>query len=179
MADRPETGRVDVYARALLDLASAEGHLDEVEDELFRFARIVEGNDDLRMTLANPGMPLDRRAAIVDELLDNRALPLTKAIAAFVVGAGRGHDLPAIVDRFVALAAAGREHAVAEVRSAVALDDQQRQRIATALSRATRKNVEVKVIVDESVMGGIVATIGDTVIDGTVRHRLDQLKEQI
>ena len=90
--------RVDVYARALLDIVNAEGHLDEVEDELFRFARIVEGNDDLRMTLANPGMPLDRRAAIVDELLDNRALPVTKAIAAFVVGAGRGHDLPAIVE---------------------------------------------------------------------------------
>ena len=171
--------RVDVYARALLDIVSAEGHLDEVEDELFRFARIVEGNDDLRMTLANPGLPLDRRAAIVDELLDNRALAITKSIAAFIVGIGRGHDLPTIVDRFVALAAEGREHAVAEVRSAVPLDDSQRQRIAEALSRATRKHVEVKVIVDETVLGGIVATIGDTVIDGTVRHRLEQLKEQI
>ena len=97
--------RVDVYARALLEIVSAEGHLDDVEDELFRFARIVEGNDDLRMTLANPGLPLDRRAAVVDELLENRALPVTRAIATFVVGAGRGHDLPAIVDRFVELAA--------------------------------------------------------------------------
>jgi F-type H+-transporting ATPase subunit delta len=171
--------RVDVYARALLDIVSAEGHLDEVEDELFRFARIIEGNDDLRMALGNPGLPLDRRAAVVDELLENRALPITRAIASFVVGAGRGHDLPAIVDRFVDLAAQTREHAVAEVRSAVALDDTQRTRIATALSQSTGKQVEVKVIVDESVLGGIVATIGDTVIDGTVRHRLDQLKEQI
>src|ERR1700674_1217586 len=171
--------RVDVYARALLDIVSAEGHLDDVEDELFRFARIVEGNDDLRMSLSNPGLPLDRRAAIVDELLEHRALPITKAIATFVVGAGRGHDLPAIVDRFVDLAAQTRERTVAEVRSAVALDDGQRQRIADALSRATGKQVEVKVIVDESVLGGIVATIGDTVIDGTVRHRLDQLREQI
>jgi len=171
--------RVDVYARALLDIVSAEGHLDDVEDELFRFARIVEGNDDLRMSLSNPGLPLDRRAAIVDELLENRALPITRAIATFVVGAGRGHDLPAIVDRFVDLAAQTRERTVAEVRSAVALDDEQRRRIAEALSRATGKQVEVKVIVDESVLGGIVATIGDTVIDGTVRHRLDQLKEQI
>jgi len=171
--------RVDVYARALLDIVSAEGHLDDVEDELFRFARIVEGNDDLRMSLSNPGLPLDRRAAIVDELLDNRALPITRAITTFVVGAGRGHDLPAIVDRFVDLAAQTRQQTVAEVRSAVALDDEQRQRIADALSRATGKQVEVKVIVDESVLGGIVATIGDTVIDGTVRHRLDQLKEQI
>ncbi len=171
--------RVDVYAQALLDIVTSEGHLDDVEDELFRFARIIEGNDDLRMALANPGMPLDRRAAIVDELLENRALPITRAIATFVVGAGRGHDLPAIVNQFVELAAQTREHAVAEVRSAVPLDESQRQRIEAALSRATGKQVEVKVIVDESVLGGIVATVGDTVIDGTVRHRLDQLKEQI
>ncbi len=95
------------------------------------------------------------------------------------MASGRGHDLPAIVDRFVDLAAQTRERTVAEVRSAVALDDVQQQRIAEALSRATGKQVEVKVIVDESVLGGIVATVGDTVIDGTVRHRLDQLKEQI
>jgi len=174
MADRN-----DAYAQAILDIVQAEGHVDEVEDELFRFARIVEGNDELRVALSNPGQPADRRAAIVDELLENRALATTKAIGAFIVGAGRGHDLPAIVDRFVELAALGREHAVAEVRSAVPLDDAQRQRIAAALSRATSKQVEVKVVVDESVMGGIVATIGDTVIDGTVRHRLDQLKEQM
>ena len=171
--------RVDVYAQALLDIVSTESHVDEVEDELFRFARIIEGNDDLRMTLANPGLPLDARAAIVDELLEGRALPTTKAIATFIVGAGRGHDLPSIVNRFVELAAQTREHVIAEVRSAVALDDGQQRRIAEALSRATGKQVEVKVVVDESVLGGIVATVGDTVIDGTVRHRLDQLKEQI
>ena len=80
MADRSNADRVDVYARSLLDIVRSEGHLDEVEDELFRFARIVEGNDDLRMSLANPGLPLERRAAIVDELLDNRGLHVTKAV---------------------------------------------------------------------------------------------------
>jgi F-type H+-transporting ATPase subunit delta len=174
MADRN-----DVYAQAILDIVRAEGHGDEVEDELFRFARIVEGNDDLRMTISNPGLPIDQRAAIVDELLENRSLQTTRAIAAFIVGAGRGHDLPAIVARFVELAAQRREHEVAEVRSSVALDDAQVQRIATALSRATKKNIEVRVVVDPTVMGGLVATIGDTVIDGTVRHRLDQLKETL
>ena len=103
----------------------------------------------------NPGLPLDRRAAIVDELLENRALPITRAIATFIVGAGRGHDLPAIVDRFVELAAQSREHEVAEVRSAVALDDaQQRTARRPRSSRSTGKQVEVKVIVDESVLGG-------------------------
>jgi F-type H+-transporting ATPase subunit delta len=171
--------RIDVYAQAMLDIVSVEGHIDEVEDELFRFARIVEGNDELRMTLSNPGLPLDQRSAVVDDLLEGRALSTTRALATFVVAAGRGHDLPAIVNRFVELAAQTREQVVAEVRSAVALDDTQRTRIAEALSKATRKRVEVKVVVDESVLGGIVATIGDTVIDGTVRHRLEQLKERM
>jgi len=171
--------RIEAWAQALLDIAQAEGNVGEVEDELFRFARIVEGNDDLRAALANPGQPADRRAAIVDELLENRSLQTTRAIAAFIVGAGRGHDLPAIVGRFVEVAAERRQHEVAEVRSAVPLDDATVQRLADALGRATRKNIEVRVVVDPSLMGGLVATIGDTVIDGTVRHRLDQLKEQI
>jgi len=171
--------RVDAYARALLDIARAEERLSEVEDELFRFARIVEGNDDLRMALANTGMPAERRAAIVDELLENRSLQLTRALAAFIVGAGRGHDFPAIVTRFVELAAQTRQHEVAEVKSATPLDDAQIRELAAALSRATNKDIEVKVVVDPSLMGGIVATIGDTVIDGTVRRRLEQLKETL
>jgi F-type H+-transporting ATPase subunit delta len=171
--------RIDAYAKGLLEIAQAEGHLPEVEDELFRFARIVEGNDDLRMAIANPGLPVDRRAAIVDELLEGRALALSRSMASFIVGAGRGHDFPAIVQRFVELAAQSRERAVAEVRSAIPLDDAQTKRLADALGRATGKHVEVKVVVDPTVMGGLVATIGDTVIDGTVKHRLDQLKETL
>jgi F-type H+-transporting ATPase subunit delta len=171
--------RIEAWAQALLDIALAEDHLSEVEDELFRFARIIEGNDDLRMALSNPGQPAERRAQIVDDLLENRSLQMTRAIAAFIVGAGRGHDLPAIVARFVELAAQSREHEVAEVRSAVPLDDTQVQKIAAALGRATHKNIEVRVVVDPTLLGGIVATIGDTVIDGTVRHRLEQLKETL
>jgi F-type H+-transporting ATPase subunit delta len=174
MADRVET-----YAHSLLAIAQAEGNVAEVEDELFRFARIVEGNDELRMALSDRTLPAERRTAIVEELLNHRALPTTVAIITFVVAAGRGHDLTAIVQRFVELAAETRQHEVAEVRSAVPLDDAQQQRLAAALSQATGKRVEVKVVVDEKVMGGLVATIGDTVIDGTIRHRLAQLKETI
>jgi F-type H+-transporting ATPase subunit delta len=61
----------------------------------------------------------------------------------------------------------------------VPLNDAQVQKLTEALNKATGKRVEVKVVIDEKVLGGIVATIGDTVIDGTVRHRLAQLKEHI
>jgi F-type H+-transporting ATPase subunit delta len=171
--------RVDVYAQSLLEIAKTEGHIAEVEDELFRFARIVDGNDELRMALADRTLPAERRMAIVEELLGAHALPTTTAIVSFIVGTGRGHLLTAIVHRFVELAAEARQHEVAEVRTAVPLDDEQQRRLTEALSRATGKHIEVKVVVDEKVMGGLVATIGDTVIDGTVRHRLAQLKETI
>src|SRR6476619_2520216 len=171
--------RIEAYAKALLEVARAEGMLGEVEDDLFRFARVFEGNDDLRMALTDPALPTDRRMAVVEELMGGKALNVSAALAAFVVGIGRAHELPAIVDRFVELAAAERQHEVAEVRSAVPLDEGQRARLAEALSQATGKRVEVKVIVDEKVLGGIVARVGDTVIDGTIRHRLEQLKETI
>lgn len=171
--------RIEAYAKAIQTIVAAEGRSEEVEDELFRFVRAMEGNDALRSALTDPHLPVERRVAVVDELLGSRALTTTNAVASFVISAGRAHDLPEIVDRFVALSAESRSHEVAEVRSAVPLDDETRARLATALSKATGKQVEVRVIVDEKVLGGLIARVGDTVIDGTVRHRLAKLKEQI
>ena len=65
---------------------------------------------------------------------------------------------------------------VSEVRSAIPLTDDQKQRLVEALNKATGKRVSLKVVIDPSVLGGLVARVGDTVIDGTVRHRLDQLR---
>lgn len=171
--------RVDAYAEAMLGIARAEGHVDEIERELFQFARAVDGNDDLRAALTDQALPADRRFAVVAEIMGAKALAPSTALAAAVVSAGRGGELAAIVDRFVELAAEGRDHEVAEVRSAIELDEGQQARLAEAIGRAVGKQVEVKVIVDPKVLGGLVARVGDTVIDGTVRHRLEQLKEQI
>jgi F-type H+-transporting ATPase subunit delta len=65
---------------------------------------------------------------------------------------------------------------VAEVRSAVPLTEDQQTRLAAALANATGKQVEVKVVLDPSILGGLSASVGDVVIDGSVRTRLDQLK---
>jgi F-type H+-transporting ATPase subunit delta len=173
------TERVDAYADALLEVAKAEGLLGEVEDDLFRFARAFEGSDELRLALTDPALPAERRMAVVEELMGGKSLAVSAALAAFVAGVGRAHDLPAIVDRFVEKAANEREREVAEVRSAIPLDDGQQERLAAALAKATGKQIELKVVIDPTVLGGVVATVGDTVIDGTVRHRLDQLKERI
>ena len=172
--------RVDAYAAALFEVARAESALETVEDELFRVARTFEANEELRSTLTNPEIPVERRLGIVEELLGGgRASPITNALVSFVVGAGRSRDLPAIIDKLVERAADERQEVVAEVRTAIPLDDQLKERLAAALSSATDKRVSIKSVVDPSVLGGVVARIGDTVFDGSVRHRLDQLKEAI
>jgi len=171
--------RTDAYAAALFEVAKAEGSLDTVEDELFRVARTIEASDDLRTTLSDPSIPVDRRVSVVESLLGNRASPITTALIEFVVAAGRARYLPEIIDKLVEKAAAERSQAVGEVRTAYPIDDERREKLAAALSRATGKQVSLKVVVDQSVLGGVVAKVGDTVIDGTIRHRLEQLRETL
>jgi len=171
--------RIDGYARALFEIARAEGTLDEVEDELFRFARSYESSEELRAALTDDAIPAARRQSIVEDLLEGRATQTTVQLVSLVVAGGRSRDLPAIIDRLVHRAASSKGAEVAEVRSAVALTSDQEDRLRAALANATGHNVNLKVVVDPSVLGGIVATVGDSVIDGTVRTHLDQLKSRL
>jgi F-type H+-transporting ATPase subunit delta len=171
--------RALAYAEALFAVARAEGTLDEVEDELFRFSQTLRGNDELRNALTDANIPAARRQQIVEDLLGGKASPTTVALVSMVVGTGRARQLPSIIERLVEMSAAEANKEVAEVRTAVPLTDDQRDRLAKALEDATGKQVEVKVVVDPSVLGGIVAQVGDTVIDGSVRRRLDQLKNAL
>ncbi len=170
---------VEGYATAIFEVAQVEGVLDEVEDQLFRFARVLDSSDELRQTITDAGLPAERRQGIVEDLLGGRAHPLTSTLVAFVVAAGRSRELSAIIEVVVERAAAARRQVVAEVRSAIPLDDDQRRRLAHALSSNLGKQVEVKVVVDPAVLGGLSAKVGDTVIDGTVRHRLELLRESL
>lgn len=173
-------GVVEDYALALYAVARGEGVVDVVENELYQIARTFESSDALRQTLANEQIPVAQREAMVEDLLGPEgATTVTRALVGFIVSAGRASQLPAIVDAFVDAATAARQHVVAQVRSAVPLDADVEERLAAALSKATRKNVEVKVIVDADVVGGLVAQVGDQVIDGTVRKRLNQLRENL
>jgi F-type H+-transporting ATPase subunit delta len=171
--------RIDGYARGLFEIARAEGNLDEVEDELFRFARDLESSDQLRGALTDDLIPIEKRQAIVEDLLGGKATSTTTQLVSMVVGAGRGRDLPAIIDALVQRASSAKSLEVAEVRSAIPLTEDQQTRLAAALANATGKQVNLKVVVDPSVLGGIVATVGDTVIDGTVRTTVDQLKARL
>lgn len=169
--------RLSSYADAVVAVVQAEGGLAAAEDELFAVAQALAGSDELRDTLADRRIPAARRQQIVEDLLGAQAAEVTTALVSMVVGAGRGADLVRIIEAAVERSAGLRNKAVAEVRSAVALSADQQQRLAEALQQATGKDVTVKVIVDETVMGGLVTRIGDEVIDGSVRTRINQLRE--
>jgi F-type H+-transporting ATPase subunit delta len=167
------------YAQALFSIAEAEGALEAVEDELFRFARTLETENSLRETLTDPALPVERKKAVLQEIIGEKAGSHTVSILGFLVEQGKARELGLIVDELVELAAERRKAAVAEVRTAVPLDDDHKRRLADALEKATGKTVQLKVVVDPSVIGGVVARIGDQVIDGSIRKRLELAKERM
>lgn len=168
--------RIDGYAAAILEFARAEGELERVGDELFRIARSFESSNDLREALTDPRLPIERKQAIVTDLVGDRVSNLTINMVSFVVASGRAKELPAIADRLAERAAAARDKVIAEVRTATELDTKTEARLAKALGQATGRDVEIKTVVDPSIVGGIIARVGDVVIDGSVTHRMEELR---
>ncbi len=171
--------RTQSYAAAIFELARGEGVLERVESELFRLGRALEKTDALKKALSDHRLPMERKQAVLDDLLDNRAHRLTAAFVSFAVGLGRGSDLADIAHAFTARSAAEQNRSVAEVRSAIPLDDATIDRLARGLANRIGNQVEVRVVVDESILGGLIASVGDTVIDGSVKKRLEQMREGV
>ncbi len=173
------TERDKAYAMAIVAVGRAEGELDKVQDELFSLSRTLGGSEELLSTLTDAQVPVARRQQIVEDLLAGKVSKSTIATVSMVVAAGRARDLTGIADELVALGAAEGGRDVAVVRSAIDLTDDQKARLATALQQAVGRPVDIRVVIDPSVLGGLVAQVGDTVIDGSVRRRLDLLKQAI
>jgi len=167
---------VDGYASAMLGIATVEGG--EIADEIFNAAIALNGNAELIDVLADNRIPAERKQGIIDDLLSQRASSVTVAAITFLVASGQARRLDEIAKRLAYLAAEAEGEVVAEVRAPLDLDADQIDRLSAALSKATGKRVQVKVIVDPSVIGGVVTKVGDTVLDGSVQNRFTELREQ-
>jgi F-type H+-transporting ATPase subunit delta len=167
------------YGQAIFAVARAEGIEEHVEDQLFRFARTMEQDIRLRDAIVDPGLPVEHRQRMVEELLGGRVQPLTLNIISFVISQDRARELPQIIDALVEVSAAERAKSVAEVRTAVPLGEAERQKLRDSIQRATGKSVELKVLVDPTVVGGLLVRVGDLIFDGTVRRRLQMAKERL
>jgi F-type H+-transporting ATPase subunit delta len=168
--------RVAGYARAVFEIARAEGVLDRVGDELFAFSKAVEQDAKLRDALTDAALPVENRRAVVRDILDQRAHPLTPTLVDMIVEAGRARDLDKIASELAIEVAEQHEHVLAEVRAAIPLSDANKERLERALSAATGRTVEAKIIVDPSIVGGVVARVGDLVFDGSIAGRLEDAK---
>ena len=164
---------IEVLAvQAAFLVAEADGSLDEVEDELFRFSRIIARDPELRAVLTDRGLPNDRKTALLTGLLGDRARPETLRLVSSLVSAPRGRTLEDGLAEYSRLAAEIRERSVARVTTAVRLTDAQEERLAAALARTLGRQVQLQVDVDPAVLGGVLVRVGDEVIDGTTRHHL-------
>jgi len=157
------------------DLVAAQraGTLDNVEDELFRFGRIVSSSSELRSALADRRASGTAKAGLVRELLGGRADRVTERLVLRLVTQPRGRSLEPGLDELSKLAAARRDRVVAVVTSAVPLSDRQKERLGAALAQLYGHQVHLNLDVDPEVLGGVVVRVGDEVVNGTIADRLE------
>ena len=168
-----------VATTAAMRAAEEAGDLDEVEDELFRFERLLEREPALRAALTDPGLPVDRKSALLRELLGEQARPTTVRLLEIAVTRRRGGSLEAALEELTRLAAERRERYVAHVRVARPLDDDHETRLTAALARIYNREVQLQVEVDPTVLGGVEVRVGDEVIDGTIERSLRTVRRRL
>lgn len=171
--------RAHHYANAIIEVGNAEGDTASIESDLHAFANAVAGSPELQNSLSDSSLPAAKRQQIVEDVLSGKASNASAAAISMIVGAGRAADLPEIARALSSALAGARGSAYAEVRSAVPMTADQIARLEAALSKKTGRPVSARVTVDPSVVGGLVTQIDDTVIDGSVRRRLSQMRETL
>jgi F-type H+-transporting ATPase subunit delta len=159
--------------------AEGSGHLDDLEDELFRFGRLVAGNGELERALTDRAVPAAHRAELVHNLLDRKASPSTVGLVQQAVTAPRGLSLAEALESFGKIAADWRSRLVATVTTAVPLGASERDRLAAALARQYGHEIHLNVVVDPHVIGGIRVEIGEELIDGSIAGRLDDARRRL
>lgn len=175
LGDATETLAVE----ALIASAEAAGRLDALEDDLFRFGRVVAADSGLRDALSASGGDENVKVALVETLLAGKASAETIQLARQAVISPRGRRFGRVLEGYLAIAAKRREQRTATVTSAVPLTDVQRQRLAAALSGIYHGPVQINVVLDPAVVGGIRVQVGDEVVDGTILRRIQEAERAL
>ncbi|MDX6254995.1 MAG: F-type H+-transporting ATPase subunit delta [Frankiales bacterium] len=165
--------------QALYSVALAEGKLDDVEDELFRFGRIVDREPALLLALTDPAASPERKLELVNRLLDGKATDTTKRLVRELVASPRGQTFGVNLAEYVRLAAERRDRLVARVSVAVPLTEAQTARLAEALAAQLGRQVHLNVELDPELVGGMTVRIGDTVFDGSILRRLADARRRL
>ena len=168
------------YARALFSLAREDHQISEVREELALLARLLDESKELREALLTPLHPVAERKAVLLALA--RATQVGEVVRnfyAFLIDQRRLVDFAAIREEFERMADEASGLLTAEVVSASPLDDRRKDRLQRALSQRTGREVRLELTVDEALIGGAVAKVGDLVFDGSIRTQLEQLQASL
>jgi F-type H+-transporting ATPase subunit delta len=170
---------IAVATEAALDAADVNGELDGVEDELFRFGRIVAGDRELNRVLSDRKASVEGRKALLDRLLSGRVNPVTELLLRNVLTGAHVGTAEIAIERLSDVASRRRGQSVARVTSAVPLTPAQEQQLTDVLGRLYGRQVGLQVTVDPAVLGGLVIQVGDEVIDGSIAHRLEAARRRL
>ena len=170
--------RVAGFADALLDQIDTV-EFAVVEEELFRWARTVEANADLRRLLLDRDAPLASRLGTVEELLGGRVSAISLRLAKFVIEGGRPRDVVGTLDYLVDYVARSRDWRVARVYTARDLDASSQADLVNSLATLTGKSVELQIAQDPALVGGVLVEVGDLRLDATTRGRLGALHDAV
>lgn len=170
---------VTVAIEAALDAADVDGQLDGVEDELFRFGRIVAGDRELNRVLSDRKAPAEGRRALLDRLLAGRVNPVTEMLLRNVLTGSHVGTAEIAIERLSDVASRRRGQSVARVTTAVPLTAAQEQQLSDVLGRLYGRAVGLQITVDPDVLGGLIVQVGDEVIDGSIAHRLETARRRM
>ena len=151
--------------------ANARGELDKLEDEIFTFTRSLASNQELRNALAGNPDAVKEKIALVNQILAS-ATSSTKALIAQIVNGLYGRSIESALADLATATAARRNLVIAQVRSAVALTDEQKKKLSAALSKEIGQNIRVNVETDPKILGGVSIRFRDELIDGTIVSRM-------
>jgi F-type H+-transporting ATPase subunit delta len=164
---------------AIAEDADAQDQLDELEDELFRFSRVVQADPALRSALSSQYLPAERKRDVVRALVEGKVSQSALTLMVQAAAHPRGRSVEGCLETYANMAAAQRQRLLAEVRVAVPLSDDQRHRLAAALAAEYDHDVHLNVIVDPQLMGGVSVRVGDELINGSVAGRLADLRRKL
>ena len=170
--------RVSGYAAAVFESCTVSD-LEEIEDQLFRFARTIASDRRLRAALGDRDLPVAVRQEVIAKLLGGKSLEATVRLASYAARGGRARDFVSTLDNLVEEAAKARGWRVARVSAAAVVDEDQQRDLSEALAHLTGNPVDLQVSVDPALLGGVVVQVGDLLVDSSTRHRLDELKEHV
>lgn len=161
---------------ALFAAAEKQGQLATVEDELFRFERVLADAGELTTLLDEKAVDAERRIGLLERVLAGKVNPITLDLLRHAVRSERKRSIVLAIDDLLETAAARQEHSLARVTTAVELSEEQQRRLAAALSGLYGRPINVRTAIDPSVRGGLVVKVGDEVIDGSITSRILQAR---